>query len=341
MAQGKLTRAWIEAAVDKAIRDIQSNPKRSIRNLVEFAMNATTGDFQKHFLSVTRHMLDNPQSAYYRLMMRSVQEIEHRRLKAFGINIGLNGCVNGTEQLRASQAREGTAFPWMLCANLHEKSLHWPSLLSRLLQQGTQLGTHLYLFSGEEAVCTSMLQLYEQYSNCAFILLLPAESISQTLISRLDHLSHVLLCISSQQKNVMKESSSMLRKARMLYGCYSQINPNDVLYSMGEDHLTALEEWGGMFFVVWPQAGTLPQAAHALQCRVVEIRKSQQHAFYIFNLDADVDVIDHAISGKKTSVCVIGQNSLWIAGHRYEGKNFDLYTHSLTEVLQSASSITP
>ena len=32
MAQEKMTRAWIETAVDKAIRDIGEDPVRTIRN---------------------------------------------------------------------------------------------------------------------------------------------------------------------------------------------------------------------------------------------------------------------------------------------------------------------
>ena len=84
------TRILIETIVRKTLRDIQNAPERSVRNLVDMALNFSNGRFQKRFFEGAQQMLTNEHSAYYPLVRNVVSNVEHERLLRFGLNIGYN-----------------------------------------------------------------------------------------------------------------------------------------------------------------------------------------------------------------------------------------------------------
>ena len=63
-----ISRVLIETVVKKALRDIKDSPERSIRNLVDMALQFSNGRFQKEFFETTQTMLQNEDSAYYLLV---------------------------------------------------------------------------------------------------------------------------------------------------------------------------------------------------------------------------------------------------------------------------------
>ena len=58
-------RLSIEAVVRKAIRDVQDDPRRGLRNLIDMGESFAKGRFQKPFLQRIQTMLEKEDSAYY------------------------------------------------------------------------------------------------------------------------------------------------------------------------------------------------------------------------------------------------------------------------------------
>ena len=50
----KIARILVETAVRKTIRDIQQDPRRSMRNLMDMALNFAGGRFQQRFFEKAR-----------------------------------------------------------------------------------------------------------------------------------------------------------------------------------------------------------------------------------------------------------------------------------------------
>ena len=86
-------RILIETFVRKALRDIQSAPERSIRNLVDMGLTFSKGRFQTRLFQSVQHMLTDEHSAYYPLVRNIVTNVEHERLLNFGMNVGYNSCT--------------------------------------------------------------------------------------------------------------------------------------------------------------------------------------------------------------------------------------------------------
>ena len=99
-----LTRTITESVVDRCIREIEEDPKRSVRKLVDLGRQLARGRFQRQYLDLTQKMLEDEESPYYTLVRNVVRKADHDAIKTFGINLGLGSWTNGARIIRALEA---------------------------------------------------------------------------------------------------------------------------------------------------------------------------------------------------------------------------------------------
>ena len=85
----------IEAAVDRGIREMQEDPKRSVRKLADLGRQFSRGRFQKNFFDLSQTLLQDDNSPYYTILSRLTRETNHETLKKFGVNIGYTSWTYG------------------------------------------------------------------------------------------------------------------------------------------------------------------------------------------------------------------------------------------------------
>ena len=88
--ENSLSRILIETTVRQTLKGLQEDPKRSIRNLVDMALQFSEGRFQNRFFETAQTMLKNEGSAYYALVQDATSHIETEHLVTFGMNLGYN-----------------------------------------------------------------------------------------------------------------------------------------------------------------------------------------------------------------------------------------------------------
>lgn len=93
--QRDFKRISIENIVHKAFMDIEEDPRRGLRNLVDLGVNFAKGRFQKPFLRTIQNMLEDEDSAYYTLLEQLLKNTTPAHLSTFGINVGYNSCTMG------------------------------------------------------------------------------------------------------------------------------------------------------------------------------------------------------------------------------------------------------
>lgn len=71
----------IEAAVDRGIREMQEDPKRSVRKLADLGRQFSRGRFQKNFFDLSQTLLQDDNSPYYTILSRLTRETNHETLK--------------------------------------------------------------------------------------------------------------------------------------------------------------------------------------------------------------------------------------------------------------------
>ena len=146
MKKNDVTRIMVEAAVAKALRDMRTDPKRSVRNLVDLGCSFSGGRFQKAFFKLASNLLKNENSAYYTLAEKLASDVHPELLQKFGVNLGYNSFTCGAQSIREREAVCGYNIPWSL--TFHLDSSENPSFekAGALIAEGKTLGIFTYAF---------------------------------------------------------------------------------------------------------------------------------------------------------------------------------------------------
>ena len=98
-----MSRILIESTVKRTIKSIRNDPKRSIRNIIDMALQFSDGRFQQQFFTTAQTLLKNENSAYYSLVSDTVLNVYENRLLTFGMNLGYNSCTFGARKIRENE----------------------------------------------------------------------------------------------------------------------------------------------------------------------------------------------------------------------------------------------
>lgn len=107
--QHRMLRAVVAGIVDKALRDLPRDPKRSLRNLVDLGDSCAKGPQQKLFFARAHAALQSPASPYYQLAADAVSWVDPRALRAMGVNLGASGLTWGGRAAPPGGGRAGRA----------------------------------------------------------------------------------------------------------------------------------------------------------------------------------------------------------------------------------------
>ena len=177
MTRAQMNRTVAEAIVRRSFHEIQTDPKRTLRNLVDLGRETAGGQLQKKFLGMAQQVLKQEDSPYYTLIQNTIQSVDEKRLMTFGMNLGWNSLNQGAKQIRAEEARRGCNIPWSLTLHLETggNSLSSGDYL-RLILEGMELGIYSYFLFARDSACVQLaMELAYANRGCAFCLLLPAE----------------------------------------------------------------------------------------------------------------------------------------------------------------------
>ena len=90
----------VRTIVKKAIRDFKTDPERTIRNLVDMALQFSDSAFQQEFYSAAQRLLSDEKSGYYDLVKDTITRVNEETLLTFSMNLGYNGLYLGAKRIR-------------------------------------------------------------------------------------------------------------------------------------------------------------------------------------------------------------------------------------------------
>ena len=111
MKPNDITRAIIDATVDRGLREIEEDPKRSIRKLADMGKQFSKGRFVQDLYTLFQELLRNDDSPYYTAIEHLLRNTERKGLKDFGINIGTAVSPTGRGRSAATKKPGITRFP--------------------------------------------------------------------------------------------------------------------------------------------------------------------------------------------------------------------------------------
>lgn len=169
--QHRLARQIINRAVSKAMEDMSSNAKRSIRNLIDLGLFFSKTENQKSFFSTAQKVIANPKNAYHSLVARLIADVHHETIKKVGMNLGYSSLIYGANKLRNRQATSDYTLPWLLVLDICESSTDLFNQTQRFITEGRELGIYSYIVCLHKrndifAIC----EIAKRFDECLFIL---------------------------------------------------------------------------------------------------------------------------------------------------------------------------
>lgn len=140
----KVTYSLIEAAVNRGIKEMQEDPKRSVRKLADLGNQFARGRFQKSFFELSQTLLQDDDCPYYTLLSRLTEEIDHETLKRFGVNLGYTSWTYGAQLIRAYEKEHGFEVPWTIFFHYHPQASFTLSHMDSLIREGRSIGIFTY-----------------------------------------------------------------------------------------------------------------------------------------------------------------------------------------------------
>lgn len=327
----------IEGAVNLVLKKVESDPKRSIRNLIELAVNNSHGRFQRSFFEIAQRMLKNEDSAYYTLAERAIAEIDHNILKKFGINLGYNGCTCGAEKIRRNEAARGFNIPWAIYIDTNGADDKFADTVSKIITEGMELGVYVYIVFGELSLDQSMREFYRRFDECAFIAACDARSISESLPDDFDEIHNVTFSVSSEDTAQLENACEILRQGHRLYGVYAYYNDDCAKDILTDKQLEMYGRTGGTFVCCIPKEGCTRETLDIVKSRVHEIRFGQMYPYFAMDFAADMDEIDHIISDDTCWVSISADGTIYSCTGKYSGGGYDVAANPLSDILRQVT----
>lgn len=220
--------ALTKRAAYKGIRDMQENPERGIRNLIDLGDRFASGAFQKVFFRNTQKRFADESSVYYDIAKCIFHNTSAEMLVTCGMNIGYNSWTYGAAHIRETEEKMGFNIPWTLIFDLRGTNSSELQLerLTALFVDGKELGIFNYMFrlDYDEHDLIQLLYLLKGEKDCVFVMYVEPECITEEVALLVAKLNTVCLVMHVKDDNIeaVNKAVANLKNQRCLFGGYME-----------------------------------------------------------------------------------------------------------------------
>lgn len=331
MKQETLARTIIETMIRKFFRDIENDPDRSIRNIIDLAINFSKGRFQKEFFQVLQEMLSNEQSAYYELVRNVVADNDHEHLMTFGMNVGFQACTIGANTIRENEDKWNFNIPWTYHLMYGTEGLSCEAA-EKIITEGKELGTYIYMLSLKGQICEEHAELLERHRDCAFVLFLSPRTMLEDPIDILKDKENLFVLIKYEPE-FMEEATDELQKHHFFFGIYESCKKGQQASLLSAEHLEQIARTRVPFYVLMPEDPYDYSEDQELHDQVTRIRTQQEYPFVILDYISDIQKIDRIISNDSCAVSFDAEGCVHTDTGKWNGDLYNIHSRSLFEIL--------
>lgn len=333
MKQETIARTIIDTLMVKFLKDVENDPDRSIRNLIDLGINFSRGRFQKEFFHVLQEMLSNERSAYYELVKNVAAHTDHDTIRTFGMNMGFQACTLGADAIRRNEQLYNFNIPWAYQLMFGEQGLPLETL-DKIIFEGRELGTYVYILFGAGKISGPYLELLSKYGDCAFVLFTTPRTILGGLMTALLQV-HNLLALVEYQGQGMEETADELQKHGFLYGLYESCPAKGQEALWSPAHLESVASLGAACYVLMPEHTKSFHFAENKERRdaVSRIRSGQEYPFILLDFVSDIQQVDRIISNDSCAVAFDAEGNIFTDTGIWREGSCRIETNHLFEIL--------
>ncbi len=261
-AKEKCQRFFAGIALNNIYRYVKKNPSKNITRIINIGEKLLGDTFPKKNLDAFRNAVNDPDNVWYKFAQSIINDCDPEYVKKFILAFALGAGVNGTKAVRENRGKYKCNIPFLIlldptsACNMnckgcwsaeygHKSNLTLDEMRS-IVDQGTRLGTHVYMFTGGEPLIrkNDIITLCRENPNCVFLAYTNATLIDEAFCKEVAALGNLSLAISIEgteetnddrrgsgayRKSI--EAMDMLKKHGIIFGisvCYTSKNIDSV-----------------------------------------------------------------------------------------------------------------
>ena len=250
----KMKRSAVSLVIDKAIKNIQVDPRRTIRNLVDMGECFSTTPAQKNFFDLAGEVLKNKDNPYYKLLLNLVYNVNAETVKTISLNFGYTALNYGSQIIRKNEAVLKKRIPWLLCFDFNTKyrdinTLEWTK---SVIDDAVSLGIYTFVFR----LCdfteyfNDVLEICKKHRECCFFTAISPLLLSKEQLEQVAKVRNLILSVNVTNKNEVqcsKELLKLLHDYKCFYGFNTYYTNANADYIMSEEFTQEMIDCGCFF----------------------------------------------------------------------------------------------
>ena len=368
-------RAVASKTIDVVLKNVDKNREEGVCKLIDFMQKYMSEEKLDVNYDKAREMVCNKDGAFNKYINRVLDEVDPHVLKTMALNLGFEAFMYGTKTIRKNREKYDCNVPWLIlmdptsACNLHCTGC-WAAEygnrlnltfdeMDKVVQQGKELGTYLYMFTGGEPLVrkADLIKLCEKHNDCAFLSFTNGTLVDEAFCQELKRVGNLYLAISLEgfsEVNDLRRGNGvfgkvmnamdLLKKNGLVFGtsiCYTSKNYDTVT---SEEFVDLMVEKGcryALYFHYMPVGNDAtpdllptPEQRIVVKDRVREIRNmTTGKGIFTMDFQNDGEFVGGCIAGGRNyfHINANGDAEPCVFIH-YSGAN--IRTHSMLEILK-------
>lgn len=334
MMANNISRILIEAVVKSTLKEIEDSPERSIRKLVDMALNFSKGRFKSDFFGMVQRMLENENSPYYDLIRDVVTHVDHERILKFGMNVGFNSCTEGAKIIRKNENALGFNIPWSVYLHLNRQGiLEETGRYSRILTQGEKLGIYTWMLAADGPLA-EIFPLMKEHKDCAFVLVCEPESITEDFLESAAQVRNMVPVVRYEEDRT--GVFDLLREKNYLYGVWRFYGDQDVKDIVSGDWFYSAVQTHAVLTALIPEPGCSGEVRTQAAAYVEKVRNEQLFQTIPWESWYDSCRIDAIISDEACFADFDEQGYLNVPQGCSKDPSLNVFQNELAQILKRA-----
>ena len=282
----------ISSVVKRTLNDIKNNLERSIRNLIDMALQFSKGRFQQKFFSTVQTMLCNKNSAYYDLARDIVSYVDISRLYTFSMNLGYNSFTQGINLIRKNEKKLGCNIPWALAIQIDLQQFN-KKRYHKVIDMGEELGIYTCMLFCKGHT-NRALNLAKEHKNSAFFIFCDTNDITPAFIEEAAEINNIMPVVRFDENTA--HIYTPMRNTGIPFSVWYSYGQNDIETIINGDLFYSAQQLSPVFTALLPEPNCTDSMQRLAHQTVIKERNEQNYRTILFEMQGDMELIDEIIS---------------------------------------------
>lgn len=295
MDKKSFTRVMIETVVDRGIRDVTDDPKRSLRRLAEMGKQFSEGRFQKASFGHITNLLKNDDSPYYKMLEDFLATVDHKVIKTFGLNMGFDSWTYGARLIRHESEQRGYMLPWVVQIHYDDEDKNRMDIndIDNMVEKLSPLGVNTYVIKKQHGLPDDphLIKMLENHPGCAFYIFPDEADISMNQAEAIKNIGNTVLSVNIASKNAMS-SCKALRELKTLYVIHYQYVAEEVDRFSDAEYIDSWLSYGSAFIFLIQKDSDKGLAGKFAK----RTRMQQEYPILVWDIYSDIRLVNEMIS---------------------------------------------